>query len=385
MFNLISNAAKFTTDGTITLRATRKTIDGEDRVWLSVKDSGIGIPADKIDSLFEEFTQADVSTTREFGGTGLGLTISLRFCRMMGGDITVKSTVGDGSTFTIELPAKVAMPEKDADKHDAAAESSVMRTADQHNIVSDGAPTVLVIDDEDEARELIHRMLVKEGYNVVTASNGEEGISLARETRPMAITLDVIMPKQDGWSVLKALKADAELSSIPVIMVTMINDQSVGFSLGAAEYLTKPIDRSVLARTLQKFKCADPPCAALIVDDDDLTREMMSRMLEQEGWKLSEARNGREALACMEKNVPEIILLDLMMPVMDGFEFISELRKNDAWRDIPVIVVTSKDLTDEDRKRLSGDVINILEKGAVNQGQLLDELRDQVSACNVAK
>jgi len=382
LFNLISNSAKFTNAGTITLSAKRERTDEGDWICFGVADTGIGIPPDKIAKLFEEFTQADASTTRQFGGTGLGLAISRRFCRMMGGDVTVESTVGAGSTFTIRLPAEV----KPVESPKAEAEEPASARAEPARPLAkvERGRSVLVIDDDPGARDLMERSLTKEGFTVVTAAGGEEGLEAARQIRPAAITLDVMMPGKDGWAVLKELKTDPALRDIPVIMVTMIDDKTMGYTLGAAEYLTKPVDRDELCQILRKYRCEHPPCRVLVVEDDMQIRELMRRTLEKEGWQVTEAQHGREALERVKEHVPELILLDLMMPVMDGFQFMVELRQDESWRQIPVVVLTAKELTEEDRRQLSGDVEVIMQKGAYSQEQLLERVLDLVASCSAA-
>ena len=292
LFNLISNAAKFTEEGTITLSVSREHTDDCDWVELAVADTGIGIAHDKLSKVFEEFTQADVSTTRKFGGTGLGLAITKRFCRMMGGDVVVESELGVGTTFTIRLPTQVH--EKEEAVAAAAATAAVAVTSGQ---------CILVIDDDADARELMVRSLSKNGFEVVTAANGDDGLKAARQWQPAAITLDVMMPGKDGWAVLQELKADPQLQNIPVIMVSMIDDRTMGYTLGAAEYLTKPVDRQALSRLLNKYRCNHPPCPVLVVEDDTELRELMRRALEKEGWRVVEAATGRAALDRLEESV----------------------------------------------------------------------------------
>jgi signal transduction histidine kinase/DNA-binding response OmpR family regulator len=373
LLNMLSNAAKFTHDGTITLVAEREPqADGE---WLqfSVSDTGIGIPEDKLDHIFTEFSQADSSTTRDFGGTGLGLSISRNFCQMLGGDITVSSTVGEGSTFTVRVPAVLPEPDKASTMETEAAQTTTVQTdAELDAIRESGAGrTILVIDDDAEARDIVARFLRKDGFEVATASSGEEGLRLAHKLRPAAITLDVIMPEMDGWSVLRALKVDPVLREIPVLMLTMVDDKSKGYSLGATDYLTKPVDRYQLRNALTRYHRPGESCTVLLVEDDQPTREMMARTLEKLDWTVSEAGNGREALERLAQLQPRLILLDLMMPVMDGFEFLLEMRASSEWSEIPVIVLTAKDLTDEDRRLLSGRVEQIVEKGAYAHEQVV--------------
>src|SRR5213593_1948931 len=278
--------------------------------------------------LFQAFAQADASTTRQYGGTGLGLAITRHYCQMMGGDITVESALGQGSTFTIRLPAVVVDPK-------AAAASRV--EAPSASALPEGAPTVLIIDDDPTVHDLMQRFLRKEGLRMAAAASGAEGLRLARELRPAAITLDVMMPGMDGWAVLTALKADPLLADIPVIMLTIVDDKNLGYALGAVDYLTKPIDWDRFAAILQKYRCVHPPCTVLVVEDDADTRDMLRRMLTREGWAVSEATNGRVALERVAASQPELILLDLMMPEMDGFAFIEALRQHDAWRSIPIV------------------------------------------------
>ncbi len=370
LFNLLSNACKFTEQGSITLESARDTVDGVDWLTFRVRDTGIGMSPDQIGNLFQAFSQADASTTRQYGGTGLGLAISRRFCQMMGGDITVESEPGTGSTFTIRLPAKVVDPK-------AAGTPQIETTS--MSAPPEGASTVLVIDDDPTVHDLMQRFLRKEGLHMVAATSGAEGLRLARERRPDVITLDVMMPGMDGWAVLTALKADPELTDIPVIMLTMVDHQNMGYALGISEYLTKPIDWNRLAVILQRFRCDQPPCPVLVIEDDADTREMLKRMLTREGWTVSEAENGRTALARMAERQPELILLDLMMPEMDGFQFVEAMRQHEAWRSIPIIVVTAKDLTEADIQRLNGSVERILQKGAYSRKALLREVRDLVA------
>jgi len=369
LFNLLSNAAKFTENGEITLDVRR---EGPD--WLfAVRDSGIGMTAEQMAGLFEAFAQADASTTRKYGGTGLGLAITRRFCRMMGGDTLVESEPGKGSVFTLRLPAVVLEAKAAGDMMPAAIHS-------EKPPLTAGGDLVLVIDDDPAARDLMRRFLSKEGFRPATAGSGEEGLRLARELHPVAITLDVMMPGMDGWAVLQQLKADPETQDIPVIMLTMVDDKNIGFALGATEYMTKPIDRGRLAALLGRYRCAEAVCGVLLVEDDEPTREMMRDLLTREGWNVIEAPNGRVALECLESTVPDLILLDLMMPEIDGFEFAQRLRERPEWQSIPVIVLTAKDITDTDRLRLNGYVERIVQKGAWDRNALLRDVRALIAA-----
>jgi PAS domain S-box-containing protein len=371
VLNLLSNAAKFTQGGEIELSLARNRIDGAERVSITVSDTGMGIPPEKLDHVFQEFSQADDTTTRDFGGTGLGLAISRRFCQMMGGDLTLESRLGEGSIFRIDLPLGLT-----ADDH--AEVERGQRAVDSTAVASEPL-TVLVIDDDPTAVDLLSRTLQGAGLRVATASDGPEALRLARALKPSAITLDVLMPVMDGWSVLRELKADPMTQDIPVVMVTMTDDREQGYALGATEFLTKPIDRSRLVELLRRCTPESSVRRALVVDDQEESREVLRRGLENAEWQVSEAENGTVALASVADQCPSLILLDLMMPVMDGFEFVSELRKVEAWRRIPIVVVTAKDITAEDRQRLNGEVVGLVQKSGLERDALLTQIRDQVT------
>jgi len=375
LFNLLSNASKFTEGGTVRLQVRREEADDGDTVVFRVTDTGIGMTEEQLGKLFQAFSQADASTSRKYGGTGLGLVICRRFAQMMGGDVSVESTMGEGSIFTVRLPARVKRPVKEATIVPTTAAALGLTTAhappEDPSTPSKG--TVLVIDDDPNACELMVRSLSKEGFRVLTATEGVDGLRLAREFHPHVITLDVLMPGMDGWSVLRELKADPKLSAIPVIMITMADDRSTGYALGASDYLTKPIDRERLAASVRRYRQGTQ--GVLVVEDDDDTREMMVRTLGNDGWTVRAAANGRLALDRVRESVPELILLDLMMPEMDGFEFIAHLRENEAWRSIPVVVLTAKDITPEDHLRLQGNVRKVFRKASFSRDELIEEIR----------
>jgi CheY-like chemotaxis protein len=372
LFNLLSNATKFTTNGKIGFSVRRS----GDMMVFSVSDTGIGIRPDQMAKLFREFSQADSGTTRKYGGTGLGLSISKRFAEMLGGEISVESEFGKGSTFTVRLPV-------DRRKTDA----STPRPADGGKVVTTTgtAGVVLVVDDEPAVHELMRRFLAKEGFRVEAALTGDAGLQLARDLRPDVITLDVMMPGMDGWDVLNRLKADAELARIPVIMMTITSDKNLGFSLGAADFLNKPIERDHLIGVLKRYRRDSDKVMALVIEDDDKTRSMLARMVEKEGWRVQEATNGRLAFDRLKVATPDIILLDLMMPEMNGFEFLAELRRHPQWRQVPVVVITAMDLSNAEREQLSIQVQQIVQKGAYSRDQLLDEIRDLVATHSAAR
>ena len=377
LFNLLSNASKFTEDGRILLESGREATSGDDWIVFRITDSGIGMSADQLARLFQAFTQADASTSRRYGGSGLGLVISKRFCQMMGGDVGVESAPERGSVFTVRLPALVTRRTGDFVQLPARREGPEWAPPPA---ASNRLGTVLVIDDDRNACDLMARALSKEGFNAVTATSGEEGLRLARQNRPAAITLDVLMPGMDGWAVLRELKADPELAQIPVIMITMSDDRSIGYALGAADYLTKPIDRERLAALLRRYRPATGSCAVLVVDDESDSREMMRRTLVDDGWTVCEAENGRVGLEKVETCGPNLILLDLLMPEMDGFEFLSELRDHEAWRAIPVVVLTAKEMTIEDHRRLEGHVRRVFQKASFDRRELVTEIRTAIAA-----
>ncbi len=354
LLNILSNGSKFTQNGRLTLVAERFESDRA-MVRFAVSDTGIGMTEEQIGRLFQAFSQADASTTKKYGGTGLGLAISRQFCKLLGGDITVTSRPGEGSTFTITLPAH-------------SDEPAQIKPADAPRIVAEAnnAATVLIVDDDPAARELLGAALKNAGYRLVHAGSGDEAMTLARTVRPDAITLDVMMPKPDGWEVLSALKADADLCDIPVVMVTMVPDRGIGLSLGAVDVLTKPVDRARLTALIHRLVRREGP--VLVVEDDADTRDMMRHTIEKLGLAVAEAANGRLALSWLGQHVPPaLILLDLMMPEMDGFEFLDAIAARPEWREIPVVVVTAKQLTAAERERLSRQARKVMEKATATK------------------
>ena len=370
LFNLLSNAAKFTRNGKIGLKVETA---ADETILFQVWDTGIGLSPQQMSRLFQPFEQADGATTKVFGGTGLGLALTRRFCRMLGGDVTVESEPGRGSVFTMRLPRKMESVEAVLAPEPVAQQGSAP--------VAGRRGTVLIIDDDPTARDLIERLVIREGFHAVTASTGEIGLSLAAQIRPALITLDVMMPDVDGWTVLTSLKSNAALRDIPVVMLTMVDNRNMGYALGAADYLTKPVGRERLSAVLRRYACPTSPCTALLVDDDSDARKRVARLLQKEGWSVMEAENGHKGLAMLAQQIPALILLDLVMPEMDGFEFSVEIRKNPAWRGIPVVVLTAKDVTPEERARLNGNIEKVLKKGTHSREELLQEIETTVRSC----
>jgi PAS domain S-box-containing protein len=365
LLNLLSNACKFTERGGIVLEARRTAGANGDDLHFAVTDSGIGMTPEQMSRLFESFTQAEASTSRRYGGTGLGLALTRRFSEMMGGGVDVTSSSGKGSTFTLRIPARVDLARR------GPASAAVLPGKQ-----GDGsAGTVLVIDDDADARRLLRNALAADGFRVEEATDGTSGLDLARAVRPDAITLDVLMPGMDGWEVLRRIRADESLADVPVIMLSVLHEQQLAIALGATEYVTKPIDRTQLRSILRRHQATSPAGTVLVVEDDAATRRTFARGFAREGWTVIEADNGRVALERMAVHTPSLILLDLMMPVMDGAEFIAELRKVEAWQQIPVIVVTAKDITREERERLNGHVSDVLTKGTYSHIDLVRDIR----------
>ena len=380
LLNLASNACKFTEQGSVRVAARR--VDEGGAVVFEVADTGIGMDDEELERVFEAFSQADASTTREFGGTGLGLTIVDHFTELLGGEVHVDSEPGEGTTFKIWLPDEQAdeAPSEEPEAGQEASEAAALldEAADGGNWgAREGGELVLVIDDDGDVRELLSRVAERAGYEVATAADGDEGLRMARRLRPTAITLDVKMPGMDGWSLLSEIADDPKLSEIPVVMVTMVDDRSHGVAVEADHYLRKPIDRDEMVEVLAEYRSTGTD-EVLLVEDDEATREMMRRNLEGQDWEVVEATNGREALDVLdEQGVPAVVLLDLMMPEMDGFDFLARVRLGE-YPYVPIVVVTAKELSDRDREVLDREVVEIIEKGGYDRDQLLEEVEHLV-------
>ena len=382
LLNLLSNATKFTEKGEIRVQVSvvdSQSESGCECIQFAVSDSGIGMTDEQMARLFQSFSQADSSTTRKYGGTGLGLAISRRFARLMGGDITVTSEVGIGSTFTLTLPREVS--EVTAPNGESHA-LPVMPGALTEPSDPEGMPvvaakgTVLIIDDDPASADLVRRHLQTQGFKAVIAHSGEQGIELARQLSPDAITLDVMMPGLDGWDVLQAIKSDPALCSTPVVMMSVLDNRLLARSLGASGWLHKPLHKPELQQLLTAIQSSggpEPP-RLLVVEDEPANAEWLRKLLERRGWLVVHAANGHEALAEIAHVRPSLILLDLMMPEMDGLQFLERLRLNPLAASIPVVVLTAKDLTPEDHRRLHGRVADVLSKGSITAVALVEQI-----------
>ena len=371
LLNLLGNASKFNEqEGRISLSISREAAqDEQDWIIFRVSDNGVGMLEEQQHKLLQILNQKhDFEITRQYGGSGLGLAVTNHFIQMMGGSIHFESKLGKGSVFTVRLPAKVV----------SVQESSQKQLPKEVAVLEEGG-IVLAIDDEEEVLDVLQKYLSKLGYQVETADSGEEGVRLAKNILPDVIILDVMMPKMDGWEVLSHLKADSELANIPVILLSMIEDKSMGYSLGASDYLSKPITREQLSRALQKyhFSYNDSAPLIMVIDDDQVTRDMVARMIKKAGWRVCKVEDGRVALNFIRKKQPDLILLDLQMPEMDGFEFAQKLHE--VSESIPIIVLSAKDITVEDRLRLNDYVAALFQKGLYSREDLLDKINELLS------
>jgi CheY-like chemotaxis protein/anti-sigma regulatory factor (Ser/Thr protein kinase) len=368
LLNLLSNAAKFTEKGIICLDINHQTRADTDWVTFCVTDDGIGMTEEQQQKLFRPFTQADTSTTRRYGGTGLGLTITKQFAEMMGGTLEVESQFGFGSRFSISLPLQAQVTQIDTPSKQPETSTLV------------GDWIILVIDDDANVRDLFKNNLSKLGYAVACAADGPDGLKLANKLRPDAILLDVQMPEMDGWRILSMLKNDSLLAPIPVIMITMEEDQQKGYAMGATDCIDKTMVHTQLAAILKKYHIGDNSTdLVMVVDDDEITRESLTYLLESQDWRVFQAENGQIALEQLENKKPALIVLDLKMPVMDGFEFLAHLQQNEKWRTIPIIVLTAIKLSAEEQALLNQHAETIFKKEAYNQEELIQHLHQLIT------
>ncbi len=356
--NFLSNGFKFTKNGTVTLDVKSRTDGDIEFVDFAVVDTGAGMSPEGVAKVFEEYTQAERSTSANYGGTGLGLPISKKFAEMMGGDVVVTSEEGVGSTFTMSVPREY--PEYTEDEVDA----NVINLDDQDNLV-------VLVDDDVAMHDLIKRTISKLNLTLLGATNSEKGMELIREIKPKLILLDVLMPGRDGWSLLKECKTDQELKNIPVIMISQLNQSNLASSLGANDYLTKPIDRTHFINTVKRVLGNETQDhKVLVIDDDKDVRELLSRILKDAGFRPIDARDGKEGLE-RTKDEPSLIILDLEMPRMDGFEFLENYIKNvPEEKRSPILVFSGKDLTEVQEDLLKERVVGLVKKDDVSMENL---------------
>jgi PAS domain S-box-containing protein len=364
MLNLLSNAAKFTDTGEVSLSV----VASGNEVVMTVEDTGVGIPADQLPFIFEKFRQVDGSTTRKVGGTGLGLAIVRELSRVLGGTVSVTSTLGRGSTFTVRLPNALETP-VDGMTSPALVEPlgvPVSAVAQHVGAMAQPGSTVLVVDDDPLIQQLVAGQLEPAGFKVVVAEDGIAALKRAREVKPQAILLDIHLPKLDGWSVLSQLKGEPALAGIPVILISVEEQRARGFSLGACEYLVKPVEPERLVEVVQRSLGqasgnTTQVGEVLVVDDDSATRELVSRNLRRAGFSTAEARSGEDALLKARVSPPALVVLDLMMPNLDGFEVLRRLRAEKL--QVPVVVLTGKTLSAEEEALLRDGFAGFVKKG----------------------
>ena len=363
IINLLSNALKFTEKGEVKLSAAVE----DTSLKITVSDTGVGIPADALKYIFDEFRQVDGSSTREHGGTGLGLSITRKLTHILGGTIAATSVEGEGSTFTVILPLTQKYKE-------FLPETADFEEEQQPPAKAIDKKTLLAIDDDPNSLLILKQNLEDEGYYVVGALSADEGIQKAMGIQPFAITLDILMPKKDGWEVLNRLKADPSTRDIPVIVLSIIDNKELGFSLGAFDYLVKPLEKEAILSVLRRIPDI-PAKRVLVVDDEPNAVDLLTQILQDEGYQVKGAYSGEEALRVLEATPQDIIILDLLMPEMDGFEVIQKVKANSGWRNIPIIVVTAKDISNTDWEFLQQRVDRIIQKSGLSEKNLMNEVQ----------
>jgi CheY-like chemotaxis protein/anti-sigma regulatory factor (Ser/Thr protein kinase) len=386
IFNLLSNAVKFTPDGG-RIDTTARLVGGD--LEVAVHDTGTGIAPDDQERIFEEFQQAPQGGAQKREGTGLGLALTRALVEMHGGRIWVESELGVGSTFTFRLPVRRAAGTE------AAVQSVVPETAKLQNEprssfeslditrgaspLTAGGDTILLVEDDEAAIELLTIYLSGAGFNVSVARDGEEGLAMARSLHPAGITLDISLPRLDGWDFLTQIKGDSSTADIPVIIVSMLDERGKGFALGAADYLVKPVNRDELLATLERFAAngrgPGAPCKVLAIDDDPLALELIEASLVPQGFTVLRAAGGEDGIMKAESELPALIILDLLMPEMDGFTVAERLRANPATAGIPIVVLTSKSISHDEKERLNAHISHLARKGEFNRVEFVELVR----------
>jgi signal transduction histidine kinase/CheY-like chemotaxis protein len=369
LLNLVANAVKFTPDGgEVTVTSTRL----EKTVEIAVADNGIGIALKDHSRVFQGFQQVDSGMERQQSGTGLGLHLTRRFAALHGGDVLIDSQLGKGSVFTITLPIQQAL--QTTHPKGQSINGEVDRT--------DRRPLVLVVEDDPAAAELLTRQIDQAGFQTTVARTGSEALAKAREHKPDAITLDILLPDLDGWEVLTRLKRAEETSDIPVVVVSVVDNPELGMALGALDYFVKPVPAKELMNRLSRFKFqgkSGKQMTVLVVDDEEANREWLQGVLEPAGFAVTLASGGKEAIDLARSSLPDLVLLDLMMPEVTGFDVVEALRDKASTRAIPIMVLTAKTLTEGDIKQLNGHVSTILRRGSTGAADLLGLLRQVVA------
>ena len=375
LFNLLTNACKHSEDSTVYLSIQQEEIDQLHYLSFKIQDLGSGIPENQLKAIFEPFIQTDSTENAKIKGTGLGLTIAKAYSELLGGFIEVESKMGEGSTFTSTILEDYFSPkEKKLEKSlDGISELPISSQEEK----------ILIIDDDIVFLDLINTRLNREGYMVYTANSGEKGLRKAKQILPDIIILDIVMPDIDGWTVYKKLKNTPLLSEIPVIIVTIGDYQKMAKDFGVVDFLAKPINWKELSKLLENYKSITKSRHILVVDDDSTTRSILKKMLIKDGWRVAEAGHGKDAIQRMNDEKPELILLDLLMPVMDGFELLNILKADDVWKNIPVIVITSKDLTEADYSFLTKNVDRVIQKGKYTRKELISRINEAVKESNI--
>lgn len=371
LFNLLSNASKFTDSGMIHLVIAKELKGSTSWINFSVIDSGIGMNEEQISRIFDSFSQADNSTTRTYGGTGLGLTITRRFCEMMGGNITVKSDIGKGSHFVVALPETVVKNKKAIVEASNSYESDVFSPG----LDTRQCPVVLVIDNDQRSRHVIAETFKKRGIQVIEAVSLDQALPIVNDTRPSIIIVDAMITGIDDWLILNQLKDDTILKDIPVIMAGIDKSEEFAYSLGVSDFLHKPVEKDQLITTLSRFIPIDLDGSILIIDDESEARELLKRQLEFTGVTIFEASGGQDAFNLLDRINPGLILLDLMMPEMDGFQFLDCLLEVERFNQIPVVIVTAKDLTNKEREKLALHSLQMFKKGSYMRENLADYVK----------
>ncbi len=369
LLNLVSNAIKFTPEGgSVSLAASRL----KDTVEISVTDTGIGIAQADQRQIFREFHQVDHGPGRKHEGTGLGLALTKRFAALHGGDVRVESVPEKGSTFTLILPVRAGV---------APAGDHVQPAMNGHG----AGPLILVVEDDPAAAELLTRQLIAAGYRTEVARTGTEALAKARDLHPAAITLDIILPEVDGWEVMTQLKSDEQTSTIPVVVVSVVDNPELGLALGAIDYFVKPVEAKELIARLNLLRVKKPnggEVRVLIVDDEAANRHWLTKALEPAGFTVLPASGGREAIEMAKSLKPDLVLLDLMMPEVTGFDVVEALRADESTRETPIMVLTASNLTKADKRHLNGRVSEILSRSSVGSADIVGLLRRVVAQRN---